>query len=724
MRVRWPRRSTLTLLSLWALLWGPLSAGAQPLVVLDPGHGGHDPGAGACGNQEAAVVLDIGRRLKPLVASTGARVAMTRESDVFVGLQERAAFANSRGATIFVSLHINSATATATGSETWISRSASNASLTLATRMQRSLVEAWGLADRGVKRENFTVITNTTMPACLLEHGFINNCGRDSALMSDANQRQKIAESEARGIADHLNLRAPDPGTQPGGSTGRLLGVVFEDRGAGLDDTSVRLAGVRVAATPGNHSMNSEGGTGAWRFDLPPGEYRVVGTLNGFQEGARTCTVQANIDNWCSFGLRRGQPPVQPEPDAGVPQPELDAEVPLEPAQDAEAPPEPELDAEVPLEPAQDAGQPPAREEDADVYFPDFGPPPSGADAGSEGVRPRPPGPAPQRPTLPTDGDQEGGCDCSQLDAGPSNPWSLALLALLGLRLRRRRSLRGALSLAATVGLLSVAGLAGWATRAHAQPGAEGPSLGAEEPLFSGDFAEVVPSPDGQRLLLISQDHRTLSWVPTAGGQDPIEIVRGLGVGRNPLWLPDSSGVAVRTPDQSMQAIPILFYDLRGQERLPDARAFRAPRMRIIDDRAVWQASPLSFPAPQGPKGERFIYARESADGRHAVLWGMQTGLWLYEVETQRLRNLGSGSHPRFGVRGEALVFERTTDDGHRLTSGDLLWLDLTTPGAQAVPLTESADRIELSPALVGEQLFFIVKGTLYRAPLRERAGR
>jgi N-acetylmuramoyl-L-alanine amidase len=286
---------------------------AQPLVVLDPGHGGQDPGAVGCGLEEKDVVLDVGRRLDGLLQAAGLRTAMTRADDRFIELRARAAFANDRGATLFVSMHANAnAGQPATGTETWIARAASNTSNQLAGRLQRELVAEWGLRDRGVKREDFSVLVNTSMPAALTEMAFINRCDPDAALLGNADARQRIAAAHARAITGQLGVDAP-----PAQNTGTLRGVVFEDRGAGLDDTSARLGGARVVVT--GAEARSAADTGAWTFQIAPGDQRVTVSLAGFREGSRTCLVQAGAETWCSVGLVRN-PEVPPEdPDVGVP---------------------------------------------------------------------------------------------------------------------------------------------------------------------------------------------------------------------------------------------------------------------------------------------------------------------------------------------------------------------------------------------------------------------
>ncbi|MCB1299402.1 MAG: N-acetylmuramoyl-L-alanine amidase, partial [Microthrixaceae bacterium] len=398
------------LAALVALYGGPVEA--QPLVVVDAGHGGRDPGAVGCNLQEKDIVLDVSRRLDGLLRDAGLRSALTRDNDSFVELRARAAFANDRGATLFVAIHANSnAGSPATGTETWIAEGASNTSNQLATRLQRELIAEWGLRDRGVKRANFTVLTATAMPAALTEIAFINRCDPDAALLGNANARAGIAAAHARAITAQLGVEAPPP---PNNQTGVLRGVVFEDRGAGLDDPSVRLGGATVSAS--GQQARSAADTGAWQFTLPPGEHRVVARLDGFADGTRTCTVVAGQDVWCSVGLVRAMapppPPPDPVPDAAVPDPvRVDAAV-----EDAAVrPPQEEFDLGAPP----DFGRPP--EGEVDAYRPparprDAGrPPATGSDAGD---------PAEDEPT---------GTFCAAAPGGAGGSVALALLLLVGL---------------------------------------------------------------------------------------------------------------------------------------------------------------------------------------------------------------------------------------------------------------------------------------------------
>jgi len=173
----------------------------EDIVVLDPGHGGFDPGAvGPNGLTEAEVALDISLRAAALLQESGFDVIMTRSDDSFVSLSERAEIANRAGAEIFVSVHSNAAARPAVGGlETYYGRGRESDSYYLARTMQNSMVNKLELTDRGVKTDRFTVIRETEMPAVLLEIGFLSNL-EEERLLRSSSFREKAAESIAEGI--------------------------------------------------------------------------------------------------------------------------------------------------------------------------------------------------------------------------------------------------------------------------------------------------------------------------------------------------------------------------------------------------------------------------------------------------------------------------------------------------------------------------------------------
>jgi N-acetylmuramoyl-L-alanine amidase len=179
------------------------------LVVVDPGHGGSDPGAAAHGLKEAKVTLSLAKRLrKALVRDFDVRVELTRKSDRTVALQRRATFANDLQADYFVALHINSGGGT--GYEDFVHRSAPPSGKTAKHRsaLHRAVMNFMkekGIPDRGKKSANFVVLRETAMPAVLTENLFIDNPA-DARLLKDSAFLNGLAAAHARGIGAALRL--------------------------------------------------------------------------------------------------------------------------------------------------------------------------------------------------------------------------------------------------------------------------------------------------------------------------------------------------------------------------------------------------------------------------------------------------------------------------------------------------------------------------------------
>jgi N-acetylmuramoyl-L-alanine amidase len=175
-------------------------------IVIDPGHGGIDRG-GIPGQRvpEKIMTLDVSRRLKPILENAGYRVIMTRNSDDFISLGTRVAIANAERNAIFVCVHFNSAQRIgANGIETYFY---STESAPLAASIQASVVRAAGTENRGVRRRGYYVLRRTTIPAVLVECGFLTNPTEAQYAQSAAYQ-QKLAESIARGILNRPTVAA------------------------------------------------------------------------------------------------------------------------------------------------------------------------------------------------------------------------------------------------------------------------------------------------------------------------------------------------------------------------------------------------------------------------------------------------------------------------------------------------------------------------------------
>lgn len=170
------------------------------LVVIDPGHGGKDPGAvGPSGLKEAVVNLAVASKLVLLLHGKGVDVDITRTKNVYVDLARRVNCANLARASWFVSIHCNSsANRLSRGVETYCWKRGGKAEK-LARVVQQELVSATGLVNRGVKTRNFYVLRKTNMPAVLVELGFISN-PEEEKLLADPDFQGKCAEAIAKAI--------------------------------------------------------------------------------------------------------------------------------------------------------------------------------------------------------------------------------------------------------------------------------------------------------------------------------------------------------------------------------------------------------------------------------------------------------------------------------------------------------------------------------------------
>jgi N-acetylmuramoyl-L-alanine amidase len=209
-------------------------------IVIDAGHGGHDPGAKARGIEEAALVLDVALRLEALLKEAGVEVIMTRRTDTFISLEERTAIANRAGADLFLSIHSNASTAEAArGVETYFLNFAPNPqaeaiaarenaggsrtmrnlpdivraialnnkideSRDFAAMVQNALYTKLQKTNRnvrnlGVKQAPFMVLVGATMPSILAEISFITN-RQEATLLKTDKYKQQIAEALLAGV--------------------------------------------------------------------------------------------------------------------------------------------------------------------------------------------------------------------------------------------------------------------------------------------------------------------------------------------------------------------------------------------------------------------------------------------------------------------------------------------------------------------------------------------
>jgi N-acetylmuramoyl-L-alanine amidase len=178
-------------------------------VVIDPGHGGKDPGAiGIGGLEEKSITLDIAKMvyLKSL-SYPELRVILTRRDDTYTYPTNRVLTANRLGADLYVSIHANAhSSPSASGIETLVheSKGRDTPCYHLAELLQRELVAATGAEDRGIKWAPL-FIRRAQMPAALVEVGFVTN-PREARLLQTISYQSIIAEAILDGILDYLKI--------------------------------------------------------------------------------------------------------------------------------------------------------------------------------------------------------------------------------------------------------------------------------------------------------------------------------------------------------------------------------------------------------------------------------------------------------------------------------------------------------------------------------------
>jgi N-acetylmuramoyl-L-alanine amidase len=213
-------------------------------ICLDPGHGGKDSGnhvGGIFGHSEKTYTLALALELRRQLQAAGYRVILTRSKDVYVDLSARPAVANRAGADLFISLHFNATPvdkADISGPETYcitpVGAQSSNAhgessefasaigtgptaanlyqnkSLMLAYEMEKTLVTNLRANDRGVRRARYAVLRDATMPAILIEGGYMTH-PVESKKIYDSGYRSELAGAIVRGIQAYQQVMSPAP---------------------------------------------------------------------------------------------------------------------------------------------------------------------------------------------------------------------------------------------------------------------------------------------------------------------------------------------------------------------------------------------------------------------------------------------------------------------------------------------------------------------------------
>ncbi|MCX8091481.1 MAG: N-acetylmuramoyl-L-alanine amidase, partial [Verrucomicrobiae bacterium] len=280
--VRRPRVSAGPILLVAILALSGLRAPAPELtgrkVVIDPGHGGSDPGAlgydGAAYPNEEDFTLAVGLKLRTLLQQAGCTVVMTRTTDTTVDLYARRDLVNAENPHASLCIHCNSATATAQGTETYWCLDNCNgdaaADQDLATKVQNRLVQFLGRPNRGVKRANF-VMCSPTPPSCLGEMLFISNEEEFNIINSTAGQ-DNAARAFLYATLDRVGVTAP---STPSG-----------------------LSATAVSASQINLSWNDNSGI--------EDSYKIERALSAGGPWTEIATTAANATSYANTGLSGG----------------------------------------------------------------------------------------------------------------------------------------------------------------------------------------------------------------------------------------------------------------------------------------------------------------------------------------------------------------------------------------------------------------------------------
>ncbi|EOO16483.1 N-acetylmuramoyl-L-alanine amidase [Bacillus cereus] len=197
----------------------------EQMIIIDPGHGGTDPGKATQGLHESDIVLDTSKRLQSLLEKhTPFRVLLTRETDIRLGekqgedLKNRVDFAKEHNGDVFVSIHANaSKNHDGYGTETFYYKGSEKKevnerekdSYMLADKIQKRLVKALDTRDRGVREGDLYVLRENEMPAVLTELAFLDNSADYEKLASESG-RQIAAEAIYAGILDYYEWKGFD----------------------------------------------------------------------------------------------------------------------------------------------------------------------------------------------------------------------------------------------------------------------------------------------------------------------------------------------------------------------------------------------------------------------------------------------------------------------------------------------------------------------------------
>ena len=214
------------------------------VVYIDAGHGGKDPGSVANGIKEKDLNLTIALKVRNKLNNNGIEVVMNRDTDVFVDFMDTAKHANSVNPDVFVSIHNNSSTSSsANGIESFYSK---DIDINFGTGIHNRLISNTGAYNRGFKKDTYYVTNHTTMPAILVEGGFLTNAAEVAKLKQDYYQ-EAIANAIVDGVMEYLHNNIQLDGISSEriyGSTRYETSYKMFEKGWTSSDTAILVSGL------------------------------------------------------------------------------------------------------------------------------------------------------------------------------------------------------------------------------------------------------------------------------------------------------------------------------------------------------------------------------------------------------------------------------------------------------------------------------------------------
>ncbi len=169
------------------------------VIAIDPGHGGEDVGKSNGGTSEKQVTMDICEKLKVMLEGQGCQVLMLREDDTRISKEDRVQKANEAQADLLVSVHCGYSEDSSSSGVVSYYKENSKQSANLAEMIETAVVKESGALDGGFQEGSYHIISDTEMPAVLIEVGYISN-GDEAVSLADDSYQNDIAKGIAKGI--------------------------------------------------------------------------------------------------------------------------------------------------------------------------------------------------------------------------------------------------------------------------------------------------------------------------------------------------------------------------------------------------------------------------------------------------------------------------------------------------------------------------------------------